>query len=89
MAENSKALDTQIDGAHYKNMKIQPIEFCHVNRLPPCQTAVVKYACRTGSKGGEAGAIKDILKARHYLDLLLQLEYGITPEEAEAQHGDS
>jgi len=69
--EPSTALDTQIGGDHYKDMPIQPIEFCMANNLNPCQTYAVKYICRYPNKNGK----EDILKAIHTLQLLLDMEY--------------
>jgi len=64
-------LDVQIAGDHYKKYEIQPIEFCHKNKLPPCETAVIKYVCRHKEKNG----IEDLKKAIHYLELLIELDY--------------
>lgn len=61
----------QIGGEHYKGMVIQPSEFCQRNKLPWCESNVIKYVCRHGSKNGK----EDILKAIHYLQLLLEWEY--------------
>lgn len=65
------ALSTQIAGSHYKNLQIQPVEFCQKNKLNYCESAVVKYVCRHREKGGA----EDIRKAVHFLELLLELEY--------------
>lgn len=65
------ALQTQEGGAHYKDMKIQPVEYIVANGLGYCEGNVVKYVSRHQDKGGR----EDLLKARHYIDLLLQLEY--------------
>lgn len=62
----------QIGGDHYKSLAIQPIEFCEANRLSACESSVVKYVCRHRSKNGK----EDLLKARHYIDLLIAFEYG-------------
>lgn len=64
------ALATQVGGAHYKDCKIQPIEFIHANGLGFCEGNVVKYITRWRAKGGVA----DLKKARHYIDLLIELE---------------
>lgn len=74
------ALDIQVDGNHYKNMKIQPVEFCQKNKLNACESAVVKYICRHGQKGGRVGGLKDLNKVKHYVDLLIQLEYSDNEE---------
>ena len=65
-------LDVQVGGYHYKNMPIQPLEFAHKNGLNFCQGNVIKYVTRYKNKDG----LKDLEKARHYIDLLIQLEYG-------------
>lgn len=66
------AMTRQIAGAHYKDMPIQPVEFCQRNRLGYCEANVVKYVCRHRIKRGR----EDLEKAKHYIDLLLDLEYG-------------
>ena len=64
------ALDHQEGGGHYKDMRIQPVEFIHANRLPFLEGNVIKYLSRWKVKNG----IQDLLKARHYIDLLIELE---------------
>lgn len=64
------ALDTQIGGQHYKDKAIQPVEFIHANHLGFCEGNVVKYVSRWRQKNG----ISDLLKAKHYLELLIELE---------------
>lgn len=59
-------------GDHYKSMPIQPHYFCHVNGLGALESNVIKYVCRHNAKNGKA----DLLKARHYIDLLLEWQYG-------------
>ena len=66
-----KALDTQIGGNHYKNLKIQPIEYIMANNLNYCQGNAIKYLTRYKDKNG----LEDLKKARHYIDILIQLEY--------------
>lgn len=65
------ALSTQVGGSHYKDMPIQPIEFCHQNRLGACETLAIKYLCRHGMKHGK----EDLLKAIHCIQLLIEMEY--------------
>lgn len=65
------ALDKQEGGAHYKNQKIQPIQFIHANGLNFSEGSVVKYVCRHRRKNG----VEDLRKAIHYLELLIELEY--------------
>lgn len=66
------ALDTQVGGNHYKSFKIQPVEFCQINKLDYCTSNVIKYVCRHAFKNG----LQDLEKAKHYIDLLIQMEYG-------------
>lgn len=72
------ALDHQEGGHHYTDMKIQPVEYIHANGLPFIEGCVVKYVSRWRTKGG----IKDLEKARHFIDLLIELEIKAqTPDE--------
>ncbi len=64
------ALDKQVNGDHYKSQAIQPVEFIHANGLGFCEGNVVKYVTRWRAKGGVA----DLEKAKHYLELLIELE---------------
>ena len=70
--EMVSATSSQVGGAHYRDMPIQPVEFIHKNGIPFIEGAVIKYCCRHRSKNGA----EDIRKAIHFLQLLLQLEYG-------------
>ena len=64
------ALHTQQGGSHYKDLKIQPIEYIHANNIPFAEGCVIKYMTRWRAKGG----IKDLEKAKHFIDLLIELE---------------
>jgi hypothetical protein len=63
-------LDVQVDGDHYKQMKIQPVEFIHANGIPYLEGNVIKYVSRWRNKNGVA----DLEKAKHYIELLIELE---------------
>ena len=63
----------QVGGDHYQ-MRIQPVEYIHANRLPFIEGNVVKYISRHKEKGGA----DDIEKAISYCKILLKLEYGYT-----------
>ena len=67
---SSDPLKTQISGDHYKSLPIQPIEYIHANSIPFAEGCVIKYVSRWKSKGG----IRDLEKARHFIDLLIALE---------------
>lgn len=64
------ALARQEGGGHYKDMKIQPVEFIHANGIPYMEGNAIKYLCRWRAKNG----IEDLKKARHYIDLLIEME---------------
>lgn len=71
MSNGCNAKDVQIGGKHYKDLKIQPIEYIHANGLDFFEGNVVKYISRHRYKNGK----KDLEKAKHYIDLLIELEY--------------
>lgn len=64
------SFDTQVGGNHYKDLAIQPLEFIVKNELDFLQGNVVKYVVRYKTKGG----LEDLKKARHYLDLMIELK---------------
>jgi hypothetical protein len=64
------SLDVQVGGGHYKDMVIQPVEFCHVNKIPYLEATAIKYLCRWKKKNG----IQDLQKAKHYIELLIEFE---------------
>jgi len=69
---NQSPLNKQVAGNHYKDMVIQPVQYCQQNKLNYCESNVIKYVSRHRNKNGK----QDLLKARHMIDLLIQLEYG-------------
>lgn len=71
------ALEKQEGGQHYKAYAIQPIEFIHANNVPYCEANVIKYVMRHKEKNG----LQDLLKAKHYIELLIELEYGNDNQE--------
>lgn len=73
-----RADEKQVGGDHYKGMAVQPSEYIYRNKLGWYEGNAVKYITRHGVKGGR----KDIEKAIHYLELLLEAEYGTTQIEA-------
>jgi len=75
------ALDTQIQGNHYKNQTIQPIEYITANELGFIEGCIIKYITRHKDKNGA----DDIKKIIHYCQLLLELTYekkGIQEKES-------
>ncbi len=68
----SKASEVQVGGDHYSSFAIQPSEFIYRNGLNFLEGSAVKYICRHRKKAGK----QDIEKAIHYLQLILEWEYG-------------
>lgn len=64
-------LSKQVGGDHYKDMKIQPIEFSIANNLNACQHTAVKYIVR--KKGDTAARMQDIDKAIHILEIYKEM----------------
>ena len=60
---------------HYA-MKVQPVDFIVANDIPFREANIIKYVCRHRDKGG----IDDLLKAQHYLDMLIE-QYASEHEE--------
>ena len=60
----------QTGGTHYKSLAIQPVEYIHKNGIGFCEGSVIKYVTRWRDKGG----IQDLEKAKHFIDLLIEME---------------
>lgn len=67
---NTTPLDKQVGGNHYKDQRIQPVEYIHANGIGYFEGNVVKYVTRWRKKNG----IADLEKAKHYIELLIELE---------------
>jgi|TARA_R110000822_G_scaffold56310_1_gene142370 hypothetical protein len=61
----------QIGGSHYRKMKIQPSVFINENNLLFAEGNAIKYICRHRLKGKK----EDVLKAIHYLEMILERDY--------------
>ena len=68
----SNPYDKQVGGDHYQNMKIQPAEFINKNQMKFAEGNAIKYICRHINKGGE----QDLQKAKHYIDMIIERDYG-------------
>ena len=66
----ANALDIQVGGAHYKNKRIQPVEFSYANNLNGLEASIVKRITRWRDKDG----FQDLEKIKHEVDLLIELE---------------
>ena len=66
-----KSLEEQVGGKHYRTMKIQPAHFINENKLLFAEGNAIKYICRHPHKGKK----DDILKAIHYLEMIIERDY--------------
>ena len=73
----------QVGGNHYQSMKIQPAEFINKNKLPFAEGNAIKYICRHINKGGE----QDLEKAKHYIDMIIERDYGDDAEKSKVMSG--
>lgn len=62
--------DTQVGGDHYKSKGVQPWDYIIANNLGYLEGNIIKYITRWRDKGG----VKDLEKARHYLDKLIAIQ---------------
>ena len=69
--EDNNALSKQIGGRHYVDFSIQPVEFVTRNHLSYLQGSIIFRICRYNLKGN---ALEDLQKAKHEIDLIIQLE---------------
>ena len=63
------ANDTQHGGTHYKTKAIQPWDYIAANGLGFFEGNAIKYLTRWRERGG----ILDLLKAKHYIEKLIEL----------------
>jgi hypothetical protein len=62
----------QVGGSHYKDCKIQPVEYIVGNDLTFLEGNIIKYVTRHRRKGEGK---KDIEKVIHYAEMILEMEY--------------
>ena len=70
--EAMKATLKQVGGSHYKDCKIQPVEYIVGNDLTFLEGNIIKYVTRHRRKGEGR---KDIEKVIHYAEMILEMEY--------------
>ena len=68
---SNKVFFKQVGGAHYKKYKIQPSRFINENKILFAESNAIKYICRHQDKGKK----QDILKAIHYLEMIIERDY--------------
>ena len=69
------ATNNQVAGTHYKQSRIQPIDYIYANNLSYNLGSCLKYITR--SKGEKSDRVTDLLKAKHFIDLELQMVHGV------------
>lgn len=62
--------EIQYGGSHYKNKAIQPWDYVVANNLGYLEGSIIKYVSRWKDKNG----VEDLLKARHFLDKLIEVQ---------------
>lgn len=65
------SLDVQVGGSHYKDMVIQPAEYCEYNNIPVLEAGVIKYVSRHMNKNG----VQDLEKAKDLIDMIIEMRY--------------
>jgi hypothetical protein len=67
-----KSFKKQVGGSHYLKYKIQPVDFIIKNNIGFVEGNIIKYILRFKEKGG----VQDLLKAKHYIELLIDSSKG-------------
>ena len=67
----SKPYNKQIGGSHYQKYKIQLSKFVIENKLLYPEGCAIKYIIRHQDKGKK----QDILKAIHFLEMIIERDY--------------
>lgn len=57
---------------HYAQQGMEPIDYIEANKLNFSEGNIIKYVTRHHNKGGK----EDLLKARWYINRLIETEYG-------------
>jgi hypothetical protein len=70
---SNKVFFKQIGGAHYKKYKIQPSRFINDNKILFAEGNAIKYICRHQDKGKK----QDLLKAIHYIEMIIERDYEV------------
>jgi hypothetical protein len=79
---SGSSLEKQVGGGHYKDLPIQPVEYIYANALGYFEGNVIKYVTRWRKKNGVA----DLEKAKHYIELLIELETKKVADEVNAMN---
>jgi hypothetical protein len=77
-------MSDKINPSHYQFDGIQVIDL--TKHLPCCEGNVVKYCARAGKKANES-KLDDLLKAKHYLDVAIDLAIQERARQEALRHG--
>ncbi len=66
------ATSRQVGGNHYKDFKIEPIEFIMANNIGYCEGNIINTYAVMRPRAG----LQDLDKVIHYVELLKELKYG-------------
>lgn len=69
----TSALDIQVAGSHYKDKRIQPVEYIAANNLNFLEGCIVKRITRWRNKPANK-RFEDLEKIKHEIDLLIEME---------------
>lgn len=78
------AFKEQVGGNHYTKMAIQPAEYCFKNNIGKLEGDAIAYLSRWKDKNG----LEDLKKARHTIDLLIELEVSKRNDTVNMQGND-
>lgn len=74
----SEALKRQVNGTHYLNMGMQPIQFAMANGWDAGAFSILKYVSRHRSKNGK----QDVEKGLHFVELRFEfIDHVVVPDE--------
>ena len=76
----SKVWNKQHGGSHYQKYKIQPSKFVVENELLYPEGCAIKYIIRHRDKGKK----QDLLKAIHFIEMIIERDYSNTEEKKES-----
>ena len=73
--EPFSAFQVQVGGTHYKNYQIQPSEFLYANGIDHLRGEIIMRVLRFKDKfKDKEKQLEDLRKAKHEIDMLIELE---------------
>lgn len=71
-------MNTQIGGSHYKNYRIQPLDWALDNSINAAEFSILRYVLRYRDKNG----LEDLDKAIHYAQILVRRDCIVINKDA-------